>query len=122
SPRLVVQRILRAVPHIGDEARHDGLVYIDHLHQIFPRVRIELATAPLVIRRAESCFEEQLAGPRRGPTRRLDTLRAELTVAVRFRRRGEDEDRGAAQRGRAGAGAAHWLFIPGERNLVALRG
>src|SRR2546430_9143160 len=49
-------------------------------------------TTPLVVRGPNPCFEEQPAGHRRGPTRLLDALRAELAVAVRFGRGGAEED------------------------------
>ena len=121
ATRPVVQPALRAVHHRRDQARHDGLCEVQHLHQVPSRVRVELASAPLVVSGADPCFEKQLIGQRRRPACLLDVLRAELAVAVGFGRRREDEVWRARERRRARTLAADRLFIPHERELVAPR-
>src|SRR5204862_7390514 len=114
------QPALRAVHHGGDEARHDRLREVQYLHEVLCGVRVELATAPLVVCGADSRFEEQPVGRWRGPHGMLDALRAALAVAVRFRRGREDKVWRAGKRRRARALATDRLFIPHERELVAL--
>src|SRR6185436_5541043 len=87
-------------------------------HQVRVRVRIEFLATPLVVRRAEPGFEEQLVGPWRRPSRGLDALRAELAVAVRLGRCLPDEVRRAGQRRGARALAADGLLVPRAGELV----
>src|SRR4029453_8852302 len=101
--------------------RHEDLPEVEHADQIPGRVRIVLATAPLVVAGADACFEEQPAGHRRGPTRRRDTFGVDLAVAGVFGRGGKWGSRRAAEGGRARAFAADRLLVPNERELVSLR-
>ena len=121
SVGLVDQPALRAVIHQSDcPLRVDHRLVLRHANQVPGRIRIELGVAPVVVRVAETGFEEQLVRHRRRPARGLDALRTVLAVAVRFRSR-QRRRRRTAERGRAGARPAHGLFIPRERELVPLR-
>ncbi len=119
APRPVVQPALRSVAHRCDKAGRNRLEDLNHLHEVSRRVVFQFLATPLVVRGAESGFEEKSIGERRGPTRRLDALRIELAVAVRFGRGRENKIRRTGERRRARTFAADGLFIPRPGELVA---
>src|SRR6185503_20705782 len=96
----------------------DRRVLTDDAHEIVRRVRVVLLARPLVVRGAEPGLEQQPVGDWRRPSARLHALRAELALAIRFRRC--IRDRRTAERSRARALAADVLLVPREGDLVAV--
>src|SRR5688572_22535929 len=116
---VVLVPVLRPIGD-GDRCRagKHRRVQTDDADQIAGRVRVVLLACPLVEGGAEARFEEEPVGERRRPAAALDTLGAELALAVGLGRRVR-HGRTAERRG-ARALAAHVLLIPREPDLVAV--